>query len=219
MRPYLLIAATLIAVVCIYAGVQRRNEQPVNAVPPSRGGHDLIGKPISELTFDRWLNTKDNQPIETNGHVTLYRWWTDTCPFCAASLPAIEQLRRKYDDQGFRTICVYHPKPPRSVDDETIAEVAGDFGYAGPIAVDEDWSQLIHAYLADGRRQATSVSILVDTTGIIRYIHPGPVFFGSDDPEHKQENEDYLALDTAISVLLQEEAETRNKQADSGDPQ
>src|SRR3954469_1772358 len=88
------------------------------AVPASRGGADLVGTKMPPASaFGRWLNTDGDRPPPA-GQVTLYRWWTDTCPFCAASLPAIETLRLRYGPQGFRVVAVYHPKPPRHVSDE-----------------------------------------------------------------------------------------------------
>src|SRR5688500_7708881 len=65
------------------------------AMPESRGGRDLAGTPRPDLAFDRWV-TADGGPVPNEGSITLYRWWTDTCPYCASSLPALEQLRQKY---------------------------------------------------------------------------------------------------------------------------
>src|SRR5438477_8006146 len=59
----------------------------IETLPASRGGQDLVGTKFPTLHFDRWLKTPDNRSVETAGSVTLYRWWTDTCPFCAATLP------------------------------------------------------------------------------------------------------------------------------------
>src|SRR3712207_6168809 len=87
----------------------------VEALPPSRGGQDLIGRPMPPLTFDRWLRTPDNRPLETSGKVTLYRWWTNGCPHCERTLPAVEALRKEFEPKGLRVVAVYHPKPPRKV--------------------------------------------------------------------------------------------------------
>ena len=133
----------------------------------------------------------------------LYRWWTDTCPYCESSLPAIERLRKKYGEKGLAVVAAYHPKPPRSVDDETILETAERFGYYGPVAVDIDWSELKKAYLDSGRRRATSVSLLVDSEGVIRFVHPGPVLFPSKDQAHIRENEDFEFLENAVRFLLE----------------
>ena len=145
-------------------------------------------------------------PTAPKPKATLYRWWTDTCPFCAASLPGIEKWRRAYESKGLRVVGIYHPKPPRAVDDESILKTAKRLGYQGPIAVDEDWSALQKAYLSTGERSATSVTFLVDRDGVIRFLHPGPQFFASDDPKHAQANRDHQLLEKAIEVVLEEEA-------------
>lgn len=216
-----LVALLGIASTAIQAEIAAENPKPdgspieYETLPASRGGQDLIGKPMMADRFDRWVGTAESQQefIE-NGKVILYRWWTDTCPYCEASLPAIESLRKKYEDRGLRTVAVYHPKTPRPVSIEAVSEKAREFGYHGAIAADDDWSILREIYLLTGNRSATSVSFLVDAEGIIRFVHPGPAYFPSTARANKQENYDFVLLDRAIEALLQE-AEGRS--ADSED--
>jgi thiol-disulfide isomerase/thioredoxin len=174
-------------------------------LPSARGGQDLVGTRFPKLDFDRWIRRDERAGSGREpARATLYRWWTDTCPYCRASLPAVEMLRRDYADKGLRIVGVYHPKPPRDVDDKDVIATARRFGYGGPIALDEGWSALDTAYLSTGPRRATSVSMLVDREGVIRFVHPGPVFFPSDDPQHAIQNDDYQRLKQAIDVLLGE---------------
>ncbi len=177
----------------------------IQILAASRGGQDRVGKKFPKISFDRWL-VPDDQPTEPK-HVkaTLYRWWTDSCPYCRASLPAVEMLRRQYASNGLRIVGVYHPKPSRKVSDDAVNAAAKRFGFQGPIAVDEDWSELTKVYLSSGRRRATSVTFLVDEHGVTRFLHPGPVFFASDEPQHAQENADLRLLKRAIEALLHED--------------
>ena len=174
----------------------------IETLPPERGGQDLVGKRFGKPAFDRWIDGTADRPAAAKA--TLSRWWTDTCPYCRASLPAIETLRREYGPKGLDVVGIYHPKPPRSVDDVAVRAAARQFGYGGVIAVDEDWSALNTVYLSTGERRATSVTFLVDADGIIRFVHPGPVFFRSDDPQFALENDDYTKLERAIKTLLRE---------------
>jgi thiol-disulfide isomerase/thioredoxin len=177
----------------------------VETLPESRGGQDLLGKPLPKLEFARWLNTApDGKPLETAGAVTLYRFWTDTCPYCQATLPAVEALRTKYADAGLKVVAVYHPKPPRDVRDEVILAAAAERGYHGAVAVDPKWTALKAAWLGDGRRAATSVSLLVDRKGVIRFVHPGVTYFPSSKPEDAEANHDYELIDRAVGILLSE---------------
>jgi len=172
----------------------------VQTLPESRGGQELVGKKMPALTFDRWLNTDSNKPLDTTGSVTLYRWWTNECPFCKATLPGLEKFREKYGEKGLKVVAVYHPKPPRAVPDSLILDAAANIGYPGAIAVDQNWSQQKKTY--PGNRGPTSISILVDKDGIIRFVHPGPDYFPSDQKENAQQDEDYRLMEKAIETLL-----------------
>lgn len=201
-------------------------EQPVvkkDTVPtldPDRGGQDLVGSWVGQPKLRNWARPTspetDAAGKASPPRLTLYRWWTDTCPYCQGTLPAIESLRKKYEARGLRTVAVYHPKPPRPVNDEVILTTAKAWGYTGPVATDEDWSALKAFYLdrGTGERPATSVTLLVDAEGRIRFIHPGPVFHPSDDPDKAQEDSDFKAIDRAIDALL---PPVEEKPADSGD--
>ncbi|MCI0363503.1 MAG: redoxin family protein [Phycisphaerales bacterium] len=200
-------------------------------LPKSRGGQDRVGTKFPKIEFTRWISptpvpgSDDNPNSAAPGTIeapanpdaktqrqpkaTLYRWWTDGCPHCQASLPAVEALRRKYADRGLRVVGVYHPKPPRAVEDADIRSVATAHGYHGEIAVDEEWSVLREAYLRWADRSATSISMLVDAQGVIRFVHPGPEFFESGDPTSSRQSEDYRMIERAIQQLLDAKASTQ----------
>lgn len=175
----------------------------IETLPAHRGGQDLVGRRFHKPEFDRWID--DDARPHAVPKATLYRWWTDSCPYCRASLPAIETLRREYGPKGLDVVGVYHPKPPRAVTDDDVRAAARQLGFNGRIAVDENWSALDHAYLRTGDRRATSVTFLVDADGVIRFLHPGPVFFPSDDAEFTVENDDYRKLKNAIAIVLREQ--------------
>ena len=155
-------------------------------------------------TFDAWAVPipKDEADASTSPRATVYRWWTDSCPWCAQSLPALEQLRKRAEPAGVRMIAVYHPKPPREVTKEAADEMAKKLGYKGEVVLDLDWATLKKAYLDSGNRRATSVTILVDDKGIVRFVHPGPVFFDSDEAKFKDQDRDHAKLEKAIRALL-----------------
>lgn len=181
----------------------------VEGLPAGRGGQELVGSPFPALVFDAWLAADGElAPVEqfpldaAPAPVTLYRWWTDTCPYCASSLPALETLRRNYAARGLRVIGVYHPKPPRPSADDAVRSTARTLGFGGLLAVDADWSELQRLYLSTGERDATSASFLVDGAGVIRFVHPGPEFHPSEDPAHAQQDADYRSLVRAVEALL-----------------
>lgn len=171
-------------------------------MPLPRKGQDRIGRVFGDLPT-HWIG----EALPTSGQgaakATLVRWWTDSCPFCEASLPAIEILRERYATEGLATVGVYHAKPPRAVPDEAVVALAERLGYGGPLVVDEDWSALERIWLDTGARTATSVSFLVDAEGVIRFVHPGPELHPSEDAEHAQCQQDFEAMERAIRVLLE----------------
>ena len=173
-----------------------------------RDGQELVGTRMPALKFDRWIGTAGGKPLDVAGRPVLYRWWTSGCSFCAATLPAIETLRTKYEPKGLKVVAVFHPKPPREVSAETVREAAKKIGFNGVVAADDSWSQLKRVWLTE-ERPATSVSFLVDAKGVIRFVHPGTTFYPSDDPEHAKENEAYRALEATTEKVLAEAKEDR----------
>lgn len=175
-------------------------------MPEPRAGRALIGSDLSDVAFTRSIG----EPVQLGGIATggpravLVRWWTDSCPFCEASLPALEALRERYAEAGLVTLAVYHPKPPRAVDDATIEAAAVERGYRGRIAVDLDWSALEAAWPATSGRDATSVSLLVDGAGLVRFVHPGPEFHPADERagDHALCARDFADLDRACRALV-----------------
>ncbi len=186
---------------------KRESEDPVpslaGGVPMPSEGADLLGKNLVLDELD-WLNTPDNKPVKLAGKVTLVRWWTDTCPSCAMSLPAIERQREQFATRGLQTLAVYHPKPPRDVAAHDVVRMAKALGYTGWVATDLQWKILQRVYLGTDERRSTSVCFLLDEMGVIRYVHPGPAFGPTNDPEESNLNQDYLNLNAAIEAIVSE---------------
>ena len=65
----------------------------VQTLPASRGGQDFVGQPFPDLQLSRWLETPDNKPLDTAHSVTLYRFWTDSCPYCQATVSSVDPER------------------------------------------------------------------------------------------------------------------------------
>lgn len=206
------------------------NDNSMPTLDENRPGQDLLGAEMPELRFDAVLesdNASDTPPTgdekpkgaedDAEPDAVLYRWWTDGCPHCRASLPAMERLREEFGERGLRVVAVHHPKPPQAVDAERMRDTAAEYGYTGDLATDEDWSELRKAYLDPGpRRPATSVSILVDSEGTVRFVHPGPDVFPADIKADGQANSDYETLRDALDALLPE-AEEKSPADEDGD--
>ena len=177
---------------------------PASAPVPSA---TLIGRPAPAWSFERWIRTAP-LPLEAlRGRVVLVRWWTDGCHYCAATLPGLETLRMRYADRGLVVIGAYHPKPPRAVSDKKILAFAEKLGFAGSIAVDQEWSTLERYWLAENSdRGWTSVSFLIDRAGVIRWLHGGGEYHLSNDPRHAGCDLEYRGLEQAVRDALDEPA-------------
>src|SRR5262245_58943669 len=171
-------------------------------------GAELEGTRAPEWDFTRWIGTPRTL-ASLRGKVVLLRWWTEDCHYCAATLPALEAVRRAYADRGLVVIGVFHPKPPHEVSDRHILAVAKKLGFGGEIAVDRDWTTLGRYWLADHPdRNWTSVSFLVDREGVIRWVQGGGEYHPSDDPAHARCALQYHDLEQALARVLAEPAPT-----------
>lgn len=179
------------------------------AAPPASdpdAGAELIGRPAPRWTFTRWVGEPLDQEL-LRGKVVLLRWWTEGCRFCRTTLPAIERLRRAHADDGLVVIGVYHPKPPRAVDDREIVARAKRLGFGGPLALDRDWETLNRYWLGGhDERSWTSVSFLIDRAGRIRWVHGGGEYHPAGDPAHARCDAQFRELETVLATALAEDA-------------
>jgi peroxiredoxin len=175
------------------------------SVETPREGAELIGTQAPGWETAEWLNAEPVRLRDLRGKLVLVRWWTDTCPFCRRSAPALNEFHERYVARGLVLIGMYHPKPiHRPITADLVRDAAEERGFRFAIAIDRDWSILRRWWLNGRRRLATSVSFLIDKRGVIRYVHPGPVFHrevlhGDDRPRA-----DFLELQGMIEKLLAE---------------
>lgn len=186
MRPRLALLAVLAA---LAAG-------PAAAVAGE--GAELIGTRPPEWTALHWLGSEPLTLAELRGRVVLVRWWTEGCPLCAASAPALESFHRDYRERGLTVIGLYHHKAPGRADPERVASYAESLGFTFPLAIDPAWQTLRRWWLDAGGRGYTSVTFLLGRDGAVRHIHPGGQYVAGD-PAH-------AALESAVEELLAEPA-------------
>ena len=168
-------------------------------------GAELIGTKAPGWEGAEWLNTEPLRLEDLRGKVVLVRWWTDTCPYCGRSAPALNEFHARYARRGLIVIGMYHPKPiDRPITASEIREAARERGFDFPIAIDRNWSVLRHWWLDGGTRSATSVSFLIDRRGVTRHIHPGPAFHREVVRGDEQPRRDFVELDRRIEELLTE---------------
>jgi peroxiredoxin len=168
-------------------------------------GQELIGKPAPRLALHDWLNSKPLDMPDLRGKVVLLRWWTEGCPYCTATAPALIDLEQTYGPRGLQVLGIFHPKPPGKWNMEQVRRAAEEKRFTFPVAIDGDWTALRRWWLTKDR-DFTSVSFLVDQQGMIRYIHPGGEFHEGQQggtPTHEACNRDIHFIRGEIAKLLQ----------------
>lgn len=179
--------------------------QPCAATDISRGD-DRIGLPAPPLALRLWLHSQPLEMDALKGKVVLIRWWTDGCPFCAATAPSLRQFDRKFGNRGLAVIGIFHPKPAGDWNVARLRAAAEQKGFTFPVALDGDWTALRRWWPDPESRGWTSVSFLVDKKGIIRYVHPGGEYHraGSGGDGHARCERDYKDIEQVIARLLNE---------------
>jgi peroxiredoxin len=176
----------------------------MKAAPKHAEGEELIGRLAPPLELKKWVNSPPLEITDLRGKVVLARWWTEGCPYCAATAPALLKLQREYGGQGLQVIGIYHPKPAGDWDLGKVERAAREKGFTFPVALDADWTALKRWWLTRDR-DWTSVSFLLDRQGIIRYIHPGGEFHEDTQgglPTHESCERDFHAIEAKIVELL-----------------
>lgn len=172
-------------------------------------GKDRIGVPAPPFDFDGWLNSEPLTLEDLRGDVVLVRWWTETCPYCASSAPALRTIHEQYGPQGLTVLGVYHPKADRDgpLDMARVERAVAAREFDFPVAVDWDWRNgtLADWWLTGPERPATSVTFLLDKDGVIQYVHPGMEYHDPNGSEqHAMCATDMVAIRTQIERLLTE---------------
>lgn len=167
------------------------------AVRAAEPGDDLLGRPAPEWQAEHWLNSPPLELEDLRGRVVLVRFWTGPgCPYCRATAPALNTLHERFADRGLTVVGLYHHKSRRPLDPETVHRYARRLGFEFPVAIDPDWRTLRRWWLDRGDSGWTSVSVLLDRDGVIRWVHPGGQYVEGDD--------DFEELEAEIRRLLGE---------------
>ena len=172
-------------------------------------GDDRLGVQAPPFKFDGWINSEPLTIEDLKGKVVLVRWFTDTCPYCASSTPALRQLYEEYNDKGFTIVGVFHPKAGRNdpLDIQRVKRVVEAREFKFPIAIDWDWRNgtLKDWWRTGPKRPATSVTFILDKSGVIQFIHPGMEYHEDNGSEqHTMCANDMGRIRAAIEQLIAE---------------
>jgi len=102
-------------------------------------------------------------PDSLKGKVVLVDFWASWCLPCAESFPVMDELQKKYKDQGFVVVAV-------SVDDKSAKMQEFLKKHAASFSVVRDKEQKLVAVFEP---ETMPTSFLIDSTGKVHAIHVG----------------------------------------------
>lgn len=162
----------------------------------------LIGMKAPALPKLRWLDGQSRSLEAFEGKVVVIRSFTNDCPFCASTMPSLQALSQRYEDQDVVVLGVYHPKPPARLASRGVAAFAKSLGVTFPVAVDEDWSLVTRWWKDYSAGSWTSITWVLDGTGTIRAVHPGGEYHDGGGADHARCRSDLAELNRTIDKLL-----------------
>ncbi len=183
--------------------------RPAPAPPPPASapwqpaeGRELLGTSAPDFAgLSDWTHSEPLTLAALRGKAVLVRFWTTGCILCRHTAPALNGLHRRFRDQGLVVVGLHHPKEPEARDAAFWRATAEKYGFAFPLAQDQEWASVNSWWLERGReRTYTSSTFLVDRAGRIAWLHPGGEFFdGEGEP-----GEAYRSLLAAVEKALAE---------------
>lgn len=150
---------------------------------------DLIGKPLPSFDIKAWRTGRSLTPQTFHGRILLLEFWATWCKPCMVQMPKLVGLYERHHEQGFDILGVDLDEDP-----SRLAAVVDGLGMRWPQFNDErKWK---NSMAVDFNVRRIPHAILVDRSGIVRYVSPPA-----------------SALDRLVLKLLEESASER-----PGDP-
>jgi peroxiredoxin len=173
---------------------------------PAAPGPLTVGAVARPWRLAEWSGSEPLDLEDLRGRVVVVRFWTDTCPYCARSLPALQTLAEEFRDRPVTFLGLYHSKPPgRERPWPAAVEQARRLGVSFPLAYDRRWETLRSWWLEGNDPAATSASFVIDKRGRVVHVHPGPEFYPTVDPSRARQDRDFRAIRAAIRRALDQE--------------
>src|SRR5262249_59430975 len=86
-------------------------DRPVAGAPAATGPL-AVGDAARPWRLADWSGSEPLDLEDLRGRVVVVRFWTDGCPYCARTLPALGALAEEFRDRPLTSVGLYHPKPP-----------------------------------------------------------------------------------------------------------
>jgi peroxiredoxin len=172
----------------------------------SAAGAGIVGEPCPEWSNSTWVQGGPLRLADLRGKLVLLRFFMESdCPYCHGTAPALNEFQREFGPRGLVVVGMYTPKPrPRPTSVDAVRRHVEAYGFKFPVAVDDDWATLRRLWLDRvPAADFTSASLLIDSRGIVRHVHPGGLY--AKDARDPRARRDYEELRAAILRLLSED--------------
>jgi len=129
-----------------------------------------------------WFNGSLEDTLEhAKGNPVLVHFWSVSCGICKDKMPALEELKKKYEGQGLKTVSVHMPRYEADTDLDRVNEAITANNIQEPTAVDSEhklknaflneqgWVPVYYLFNAEGKlktRAAGEFGISVLTTAL-----------------------------------------------------
>jgi len=164
---------------------------------------DVVGKAPPPWNVGPWFNSGPLALADLKGKVVVVRWFmSPSCPMCSATAPSLVLLDQRYRERGLAVIGMYHHKDEEPLDPEKVRGYVAHYGYTFPVAIDPEWRTMKEWWKkGHPQREYTSVSFLIDRSGLVRHVHLG----GKLAPG----SPDFAVFEGRVKALLEEPAPSR----------
>ena len=113
------------------------------AIGESHTTSSLMGQTAPEWHLTNWINSPPLKLQELRGNVVLLRLWTaPSCPYCAATAPALNEFDARFRERGLSVIGGYHEKGDRPPKLAVVKRYAKQYGFKFPVSIDPEWRTL-----------------------------------------------------------------------------
>lgn len=129
----------------------------------------FVGAKAPELKTDTiWINSTPLTLASLKGKVVMLDFWAFDCEECAAAMPHVLDLYKKYGKDGLVIIGVHTPRIDYEKDVNKLKDAVTKKGIQYPVVVDNKYS-IWSDYLCD----AWPNVFVIDQDGVIQLSHTG----------------------------------------------
>jgi peroxiredoxin len=167
-------------------------------------GLELLGTRAPPFRGIDWLQGGPLTLEGLGGRAVLLRFWLVDCSMCRQTAPALNELWETYGARGLTVVAIHHPKSEDARDPAVVRAAMREYAFRFPVGIDQDWNTVRAYGVGTHFRRYTSVSILIDRHGVIRFVHDGGKFHRGGGKGHERCNRSFEALREAIEKVLAE---------------